>query len=88
MERFVIQMTREQLEFRDYLLRLFPAVLAAVAREAPRWPDCGHSEEDDGIVLQPAILGRLNPAIRRMSVAERDFFAVGLCWVVQLDQRV
>lgn len=84
----MIPLTRDQVEFRAYVRRHFPATLAEVAREAPRWPECGHAEPDDGIVLQPAILGRLNPAIRAMPASERDFFAVALCWVVLLDEGV
>lgn len=84
----MLPLTRAQIEYRAYLRRHFPASLAEVAREAPRWPECGHVEPDDGIVLQPAHLGRRNPAIRSMSSSERDFFAVALCWVVLLDEAV
>lgn len=84
----MLPLTRSQIEYRAYLRRHFPASLAEVAREAPRWPECGHVEADDGIVLQPSQLDRRNPAIRSMSSSERDFFAVALAWVVLLDEAV
>jgi len=77
-------LSQEQIEFRAYLRRHLPMTLAEVVRESF---DYGrHFEEDDGIVLQPRDLLPKNPAIRRMEATEQSLFAVGLYWMVSIDE--
>lgn len=80
----MLRLSPEQLEVHRYLRWELPMTLAEVARGASCV--CRHVEDDDGIVLQPAHFRMNNRVIRRMRESEQSLFAMGLCWMVWVDQ--
>src|SRR5690606_20182670 len=81
-----IRLTPDQLDFRRYLLEVYPEDLRAVAMGVRRLHRSIHLEPDDGILLQPMHLNASNSAIREMTPTLRDSFAVGLAWQVWFDE--